>query len=125
MRAILKGKWTEKEIIKVVNTLKDYIMDNVNHLKLIPAIVFINTQYCRFNSVSGYSLMTTITENIVYNIYEESATVYVNPNVYMYGTNKKVSDLAGLINYGNLSIHPYPIFTEGFNYIQSRFNKGG
>lgn len=53
----------------------------------------------------------------------EKFIIEINPNIMMPGVkNKRVSTLCKLINYGNMDIKGYPIFSDTFSMIADNIN---
>lgn len=49
-------------------------------------------------------------------------TFYIDTNAFLPQTNIKIAELCDLINFGNLSLMPYPIFTDTFNKMKKNIN---
>jgi len=59
-------------------------------------------------------------KNLCSDRFDTETHIYINPNINYPNTNIKLIDLCKIINYGTLSIEPYPIFSDCFNH----FHKG-
>ena len=53
----------------------------------------------------------------------DDAHIFINPNVNYPGTDIKLADICKFINFGNMSVEGYPIFTTTFEYFNKHINK--
>lgn len=49
-------------------------------------------------------------------------TIEIDPNINIPDTYTKFIDIARLVNFGNLTVNPYPIFTEIFQFYADNLN---
>ena len=63
-------------------------------------------------NITARRVLTLALNNLIIYNYQDTYEIAVNPNTFIKGINAKLYDLCALINYGNMEIHPYPIFDK-------------
>lgn len=63
---------------------------------------------------SAYDIVYVGMQNLTYVRNKDLYIISVDPDKKMQGTSAKLYDLCSVINYGTLSITPYPIFEDTF-----------
>lgn len=100
-----------------IKEIKIYLLDNVNKDSLSR---FRDT----FSSISNttinvYNLFLTIVDNLIYTRFRDKYVIGIDNSAKFKGIN--LLDAAELINYGNLRLVEYPIFSDTFNYFTANF----
>lgn len=100
-----------------IKEIKIYLLDNVNKDSLSR---FRDT----FSSISNttinvYNLFLTIVDNLIYTRFRDKYVIGIDNSAKFKGIN--LLDAAELINYGNLRLVEYPIFSDTFNYFTTNF----
>ena len=73
--------------------------------------------------VSSRKVIVLGMSNLTHKRYETTTHIFINPNIYYPGTGLKLADLCKIINFGNMSIDAYPIFTETFDHFSKNIKK--
>lgn len=68
--------------------------------------------------VSSEDILRSGLDNLILLTGKDTLSILIDNSVKYLRTNIKVSHLCELINYGNLSIDSYPMFTRAFTYIK-------
>ena len=102
------------------------IIGNINKKKLISSEIYIN-QYTDITTIfkkyiSSYDVVVSGASNIVYRIYNNKIVFNIDSTAIFPGTSAKLNDLCKLINYGNLVVQGYPIFTDTFEYFEKNID---
>ena len=71
--------------------------------------------------ISTKQLLISAIYNLRYRKTMNSYTIEINPNAVIPSTSAKFIDIAKLVNYGNVELPAYPIFTDTFDYIADNF----
>lgn len=61
--------------------------------------------------------------NLVVSKSNNSYIIRLDSNIFIPNTNAKFISIIELINYGNLSVQAYPIYTETFNYFADNISE--
>lgn len=72
---------------------------------------------------SAYDVIVAGIQNITYSKQGVDYLVFINNNEITPRGCAKLNDICHLINYGNLSVSPYPIFSSAFKAIDKRVNE--
>jgi len=90
--------------------------------KLALLETFLNANYSKPLSgkpYNAYELCIIAMYNLITKQESENYIIKINPNAIYPGTYLKLVDLCKLINFGNLGIKGYPIFTEIFRKVEN------
>lgn len=68
-------------------------------------------------------LILSASYNLIVNKVQNNYIIEIDPNIFIPNTFAKFINIMQLINYGNLVLPPYPIWTETFNYFADNINK--
>lgn len=74
-------------------------------------------------TVSTRKVVLLSMTNLIHKRYETTTHIFINPNINYPGTDMKLVDLCKIINFGNMSIDAYPIFTETFDHFSNNIKK--
>lgn len=83
-----------------------------NYLNTLPIF---KTKYKK--GITAKEIIYSAAFNIRYMKSGQDYTIYIDNNQKIFGTNAKLYSICKLINYGNMQMQGYPIFTNTFNYI--------
>ena len=99
----------------------------LNTQKLVPFDEYFSSDEFMLMSggvrVSSRKVIILGMTNLIHKRYETTTHIFINPNIYFTGTNIKLVDLCKIINFGNMSVDGYPIFTETFDYFSKNIKK--
>lgn len=115
---------TERHFIKrVISYLQNLLKASYDKRKFASMEAFINS-VPEFRSIyrKEYSCKDIVymsAYNLVYDFYDGSAIIYVDPNVYYPGTQVKLSQLCRLIDSGAIGLPGTYIYTNAFNEVQT------
>lgn len=115
---------TDRHFIKrVISYLQNLLKASYNKRKFASMEAFINS-VPEFRSIyrKEYSCKDIVymsAYNLVYDFYDGSAILYVDPNVYYPGTQVKLSQLCRLIDSGAIGLPGTYIYTNAFNEVQT------
>ena len=59
--------------------------------------------------------------SLTYKKIDDEYIIYIDNNAYMPYITESIDTLCKLINYGNVELPAYPIFTDTFDYIADNF----
>ena len=114
--------------IWIVGIIKDNIALNLNPSKLSIWDKFFNSTPEYKSIYSGVDVETVkfideLSNMIVVKKIPGKFIIEITPNRYVSGLDRiRASSLAKLINFGNLSIRGYPIFTDVFKEVADNIN---
>ena len=104
----------------LINKIQLYFISEIDDKKCAKFNEFIN-QNMRWKFQPRLISTKDILKGCIYNLrYYQTGNKFIidiNPNIYIPDSYNKYISIARLINYGNLSVSPYPIFTETFKYF--------
>ena len=110
-------------------------------IKLIQLKLIFNTNFKKLNYIENYinnnSLYKTIFKNYLsvkdivmitannykYYSYNDDIIICIDSNISIYNTTAKLIDVCKLINYGNLHIKGYPIFSQIIQEIKANLDE--
>jgi hypothetical protein len=103
-----------------------YMSTILNVKKLSPFDDYFNSEEFKKSSnktiISTRKVVLLGMTNLIHKRYETTTHIFINPNINYPGTNIKLVDLCNTINFGNMSIDGYPIFTETFDHFSNNIN---
>ena len=111
----------------LIEQMKEWFWRNLDTDKLIPFQKFVDyTGF--FSSIFIKKLQVkdvcfSVVDTLHYKRYTNRFEIEFDPDVVLYGINFKVKDFVNLINYGNLDVSAYPIFSDMFNYFLTNMDK--
>lgn len=111
----------------IIDMMQDYMKDNLQVERLqqaqnyVDAVKIFKSIY--ISKIDLASICYASTENIVIRYYESRYELTFDENSKIYGTNIYYKDLINLINYGNLFVKPYPIFTDMFKFFEDHLDR--
>lgn len=136
MNLIIPRKVENDFVNFIIDSMYEYLSDNLDPDRLVQAQLFVDSvnlyksiyiPKIHVFSICRYPVFKTIAYNLFYK-------VEFDTNALVYGTLIKSVDIINLVNFGNMSVQPYPIFTQMFDYFntnlsylynQFTFNIGG
>ena len=71
--------------------------------------------------ISTRKLIIDCIYNLIYNKTDSTYIIEINPNTKIDTIDVKHIDIARLVNYGNMQLSSYPIFTDLFDYYAQVF----
>lgn len=80
----------------------DYINNNIK----------IDFAYNKRRILSSKELIISSTYNLIKRKFSKYYMIEIDPNIYIKDTNIKLVDIIKLINYGSLTLQPYPIYSN-------------
>lgn len=111
----------------LISYIEDVLTEMINPQKLI-----IWNNYFKDNNLgwityknktvipTAYEIIFAGIKNLKVYKYPDHYVIKINPNKILPKSSAKLNDICNLINYGNLSIKGYPIFSEGFELISKQ-----
>lgn len=116
---------------KFISFLKQRMLSHLSAIidtkKLIPYDEYFNTDEFRElygdGNVSAVKVVVFGMKHLSHKRYESNTHIFINPNVNYPGTQINLFTLCKLINFGNMSIDAYPIFTDTFNHFSKNLSK--
>lgn len=119
----LDGTSNKHFINRVIFHLQNLLKSSYDERKFASMEAFINS-LPEFRSIyrKQYSCKDIVyisAYNLVYDFYDGSAIIYVDPNVYYPGTQVKISQLCRLIDGGAIGISGTYIYTNAFNEVKN------
>lgn len=110
----------------LIKQIQQYFIGSINPDKLIIFDIYFKDFNWGFKDkrthfISTNQLLISTIYNLRYTKSMDNYTIDINPNVIIPNTSAKFIDIAKLINYGNLEVPAYPIFTDTFDYIADNF----
>ena len=128
MTLIVDNKDINLHFIKFIKRkMLEHISLILNFKKLTPFDEYFKSE--EFNKlsnnvrVSSKKVIVLGMTNLIHKRYETNTHIFINPNILFPGTDIKLVDLCKIINYGNMSIEGYPIFTDTFEHFSKNINK--
>ena len=70
-------------------------------------------------NITARRVLTLALNNLIIYNHQDTYEIAINPNTFIKEINAKLYDLCALINYGNMEIHPYPIFDKTMEKLGS------
>lgn len=104
----------------LIKYLRKDILRKLGSAKLTSWDKYFNEQFSTIyaKKISSEEIIKMGVQNLICNFASASIIIRISPNVYMPGFDRvKVESLCKLINYGNTTIPPVPIFTDTFNTV--------
>ena len=107
--------------------LRMRILSSINFNKLIKFNKFFESD--AFKTIYGDKkilaerVVVLGSNHLQHTIIHNTARIYIDPNVYYPGTEIKLVDLCNLINFGNLSVDAYPIFSNAFQHFSDNIEQ--
>jgi hypothetical protein len=102
----------------IIKQLKLYIKNNLD-IKRLSAF---DSYFISNLNVTAMKVILQALNNIVYKKYKSYYIIDVDNNVKLVNNDAKLYDVCKLINYGNLAIPGYPIFTEAFKHFEEHID---
>ena len=100
-------------ILKQIRKFCTHYISNSNFKELDEQL----TKYLN-SKVKSEDILRAGIENLILLAGKDTLSVLIDNSVKYLRTDMKVNHLCELINYGNLSIDSYPMFTRAFTYIK-------
>ena len=73
--------------------------------------------------ISTYDVLYSAFNNLTLTVDDGTYTLTINPNTMVANFNLKVLTVAELVNYGTVSVRPYPIIDIVFDKVADRMDK--
>lgn len=113
---------TGTEFVSFINSsIYQYLQDNLDKDRLQNAQTFVDTvnmyRSIYVPKIDVYSVCLYPVLKI--DTYSSYTQVSLDTNALVYGTLIKSIDIINLVNFGNIGVQPYPIFTNMFSYFNS------
>jgi hypothetical protein len=107
--------------------LRMRILSSLNLTKLSKFDEFFESDYFKTlygdKKVLASKVVVLGANNLRHTIIQESGSIYIDPNMYYPGTQIKLVDLCNLINFGNLSVDAYPVFSDAFQHFSNNLEE--
>ncbi len=128
MTLIVDNKYVTMSFIKFLKRrMLGWVALNLNRKRLtIFDEYFKSSDFIRLSNnvtVSSRQVIIMSMTNLIHKRYDTVTHIFVNPNICYPGTNIKLVDLCKIINFGNMSVEGYPIFTETFDHFHNNITK--
>lgn len=109
----------------LITQIQSYIKLNLNNKKVERFDKYINENIPMQPKriLTTAELISAASYNLVVNKIQNNYIIQIDSNVFIPNTFAKFINIMQLINYGNLVLPPYPIWTETFNYFADNINK--
>lgn len=114
MKIILKREYEYSFVNAIKRKIIRDIKLSINHAKLVQIDKYFSEVLLL--DYSARDIINFSLKHIIIVIYEDKYELKIDNNIY-YKDNVKLIDLVKLINFGNLELRPYPIYTKEFNKI--------
>lgn len=82
---------------------------------------FVNTY--KVSNLSSRNIIYLGISHLSHRRYETETQLSIDDSLYYPGTNIKISSLCKLINFGNMDIDGYPIFSNTFQHFRDNIDK--
>ena len=105
----------------LIDYIRVYLVEHIDRNKEKAWNQFFNSS----NELSGVTLKQVVGESLKYltvTEYQYSFEITIKTEEKLRGTNAKLYEVCKLINYGNLSIIGYPIYTDAFHYFEKHLS---
>ena len=118
---------TTNFILFLKKKMLSYIAYILDIKRLVAYDEFFNSE--EFRKISGNVVIDSKKvivlgmSNLTHKRFESTTHIFINPNLTYPGTTLKIESLCKIINYGNLSIDAYPIFSMTFNHFSKNIGK--
>lgn len=105
----------------LIERMQEYIVTSIDERQLERFDEYLNnTDTIRFTGgrkgyISAKEILINSTYNLITKKVDNEYNIEIDKNKYIYNTNAKFIDIVKLINYGNLSLAPYPIYDRMMN----------
>jgi len=110
----------------LVDKMYFWMSSNLNPEKLNQLQLFVNSdpifKSIYIKHIDLKEICYVAIQTLRFDIYRSAnrVKVTVNPDLKIYGLDTiRIIDIVNLINYGNLFVKPYPIFSEMFGYFNN------
>lgn len=113
---------TESFIPYLKNRMLRHICFILDDSKLIRFDEYFKSNEFTKDITSKHIIMLAMS-NLQHKRYDENTHIFINPNITYPGTSIKIVDLCKVINFGNLSVEGYPIFTMTFDHFSRNIKK--
>jgi hypothetical protein len=100
--------------------MKQYLLEKADRRKLLAFDDYLNST--EGINIKAINILSIATDNIKHIELDGSIVIYINDKVLIKGTDKRLIDICRLINYGNLLVQGYPIFTKTFNHFSNNID---
>ena len=121
MRLIIENSYNEdlKSFINdiIIPACSQILYSIIDRKYLKHFDTYLSNKY-KTNISSDHIIRIALKNLIIYN-HQDNYQITINPNIFVPGINAKLYDLCALINYGNMEIHPYPIFDKAMEKLSS------
>lgn len=109
--------------------IRTWILNNVNYTELKRWNDFFRSNDLGWPKYNGKTIIPSAQDIIAGSAYhlkykrnQNSYTIEIDPKAKIKDTNLNYATFASLINYGNLSMPAYPIFTKAFQYADDNLS---
>ncbi len=116
---------------QLIDSMKNYFISSIRDDKLIAFDNYINSEKLfksnlyksKQDYISTKDLLIECIDNLVYTKNTNLYIIEINSKKNSKKLDAKLIYISKLINYGNMQLAPYPIFTELFDYYAEIFPK--
>ena len=102
----------------IIKYIQENLPRNLDERKLLRYDDYINNNikidfaYNERRILSSKELIISSTYNLIKRKFSKYYMIEIDPNIYIKDTNIKLVDIIKLINYGSLTLQPYPIYSN-------------
>lgn len=109
-------------ISKLIYRIKNKIIVSIDNKKLLKLNEYLNNNPVYKNiynkHIDAKKIIIEAANSLQFNQNSSNYIIYINPNIYAHGLDRvKLNSLCKLINFGNVEITGYSIFTDIFKYF--------
>lgn len=128
MRLILKGSDNLHPFIlrQLIPQMRRYFIKSINKKQLIRFDEYLNQHRELFTEdnrhLSTYHILVECVNTLRCTKISETYIIEMDFNKNIKNSNAKLLWVAKLVNYGNMELTPYPIFSEMFNHFSKNIN---
>lgn len=107
----------------LVELMQEFMLDEIDEDQLFRFDAFLNNEDCiRFvdggrHFVSSKDILIGSVYNLIITKTPDSYVIELDSNAIIPNTYAKFIDIVSLINFGNLNVSPYPIYSDMMDYF--------
>ena len=127
MKLLLKRNLSDEFVRYLIRQYILYISSIIDFKKLNPINKYLKENLFKDKfykkNINALNIIVIGVYSIKYRKNKYKTVLYIDPYKKLPHTDIKLVSLCKLINYGNMDIKGYPIFTRGFNYIKENIDE--
>ena len=109
----------------LIKEIQNYMQLNLNKQKASKFDEYINEHVLMYPKrlLSSSEIIIAAAYNLIIRKSQNSYIIELDPNRFIPNTSAKFISIINTINYGSLTLAPYPIFTETFNHFSNNIEE--